>query len=166
MSMKDYFGRYLDLWKASLLQKNIQFEVLPNPKETAMDSVLNCYEMDLDSIFNNFVTNAVSSLIRTPRDDKKIQIHWKTDNQFLVVDFVDNGLGLAEEYKNDPNRIFNAFETSSCDSKGNKIGTGMGLFIVKSVVDSYPDATVSLTEGVENGFGIRVMFNIGKNQKE
>lgn len=166
MSMKDYFGRYLDLWKASLLQKNIQFEVLPNPKETTMDSVLNCYEMDLDSIFNNFVTNAVSSLIRTPRDDKKIQIHWKTDNQFLVVDFVDNGLGLAEEYKNDPNRIFNAFETSSCDSKGNKIGTGMGLFIVKSVVDSYPDATVSLTEGVENGFGIRVMFNIGKNQKE
>lgn len=166
MSMKDYFGRYLDLWKVSLLQKNIQFEVLPNPKESAIDSVLNCYEMDLDSIFNNFVTNAVSSLIRTPRDDKKIQIHWKTDNQFLVVDFVDNGLGLAEEYKNDPNRIFNAFETSSCDSKGNKIGTGMGLFIVKSVVDSYPDATVSLIEGIENGFGIRVMFNIGKIQKE
>ena len=162
-SMKDYFGRYKDSWMVSLMQKNIQMEVFPNPGETDIDCFMNCYEMDLDSIFNNFITNAVSSLIRTPRDDKKIEIKWKVDSQFLVIDFLDNGLGLAEEYKADPYRIFNAFETTSCDSKGNKIGTGMGLFVVKSVIDSYPDASVSLINGIDGGFGIRVMFNI--NQK-
>lgn len=162
ISMKDYFCRYMDSWIISLSQKNIQMEVVPNPREAVFDCVLNCYEMDLDSIFNNFITNAVTSLIRTPREDKKIQIKWKVDTQFLVADFIDNGLGIADEYKDDPYRIFNAFETSSCDSKGNKIGTGMGLFIVKRVIDSYPDASVSLINGLDGGFGIRVMFNIKK----
>lgn len=163
-SMKDYFGRYLDSWKVSLSQKSIDLDIIPDPKKDTLDCMLNCYEMDLDSIFNNFVTNAVASLIRTPKDNKKIVIRWKVDNQFLVVDFLDNGLGLAEEYKNEPYRIFNAFETSSRDSKGNKVGTGMGLFIVKSVIDSYPNASVSLIEGIDEGFGIRVMFNISTNQ--
>ncbi len=161
-SMKDYFGRYQDSWIVSLSQKNIELDILPNPRVSDFDCILNCYEMDLDSIFNNFITNSVASLIRTHRDDKKIQIKWKIDAQFLVTDFLDNGLGIAEEYKDDPYRIFNAFETSACDSKGNKIGTGMGLFIVKSVIDSYPDASVSLINGIDDGFGIRVMFNITK----
>lgn len=161
-SMKDYFGRYKDSWIVSLSQKNIELDILPNPRVSDFDCILNCYEMDLDSIFNNFITNSVASLIRTHRDDKKIQIKWKIDAQFLVTDFLDNGLGIAEEYKDDPYRIFNAFETSACDSKGNKIGTGMGLFIVKSVIDSYPDASVSLINGIDDGFGIRVMFNITK----
>lgn len=163
-SMKDYFGRFVDSWIVSLSQKNIQLYVIPEPRVTDIDCILNCYEMDLDSVFNNFVTNAVTSLIRTPREDKAIQINWKIDAQFLVVDFLDNGLGIAEEYKDDPYRIFNAFETSSRDSKGNKIGTGMGLFIVKSVIDSYPDASVTLVKGMDGGFGIRVMFNF-KNYK-
>ena len=161
-SMKDYLGRYKDSWMVSLSQKSIKMDVVPDPEETEFDCMMNCYEMDLDSIFNNFITNAVSSLIRTPRDDKRIEIKWKVDSQFLVIDFLDNGLGLAEEYKDDPYRIFNAFETSSCDSKGNKMGTGMGLFIVKSVIDSYPDASVSLISGIDGGFGIRVMFNINQ----
>lgn len=162
LSIKDYLGRYKDSWVVSLSQKSIRMEVLPNPRETELDCYMNCYEMDLDSIFNNFITNSVSSLLRTPRDDKRIEIRWKVDSQFLVIDFLDNGLGLAEEYKADPYRIFSAFETSSCDSKGNKIGTGMGLFIVDNVIRSYPDASVSLINGIDGGFGIRVMFNLNQ----
>ena len=161
-SIKDYFARYMDSWIVALSQKNIHIEVFPNPREALLDCMLNCYEMDLDSIFNNFLTNSVASLIRSSRVDKKIHVKWKIDAQFLVIDFLDNGLGIADEYKDDPYRIFNAFETSSCDNKGNKIGTGMGLFIVKSVIDSYPDASVSLINGLDCGFGIRVMFNIKK----
>ena len=161
LSIKDYFGRLGDSWKEPLTQKNITLKITPDPKQTDSDCILNCFEMDLDSIFNNFITNSVSSLLRTPRRDKEIIIEWKTDSQFLVIDFIDNGLGLASEYKTDPYRIFNAFETSSCDKKGNKIGTGMGLFIVKSVIDSYRNANVSLLN-MENVYKHLVTDNKNK----
>ena len=88
-----------------------------------------------------------------------ITITINNDHGFAVIDFVDNGKGLAEEYKENPEVIFNAFETSTVDNKNNKIGTGMGLFIAKGVVSKYRDSSIALIP-VENGFGIRTILKI------
>ena len=81
------------------------------------------------------------------------------DHGYAVIDFIDNGIGLVNEYKDNPEIIFNAFETSTVDNKNNKIGTGMGLFIAKGVINKYPDSTISLLP-VETGFGIRTILKI------
>ena len=36
----------------------------------------------------------------------------------------------------------------------------MGLYIAKSVVDSYRDATIGLIPTYNNGFGIKVLFKL------
>ena len=91
--------------------------------------------------------------------NKEIDVRVVNDHGYAVIDFVDNGCGLASEYKNNPEIIFNAFETSIVDSKNNKIGTGMGLFIAKGVIDKFKDSTITLLP-VDKGFGIRTILKL------
>ena len=161
--ISDYFARFEQTWKEALKRKSI--DVYLNGDSHSQDCIRG-FEMDLDSVFNNFVTNSVASLLKTPRNDKQIIISWKTDHGYMVIDFEDNGMGLAEEYRSKPEVIFNAFETSTVNKDGEKTGTGMGLFIVKGIIDGYKDASISITK-IDNGFSLRVIFkssNYGEKQ--
>jgi signal transduction histidine kinase len=160
ISISDYFEGLNTSWKSSLKQKSISFEILPE-KSLASPLFLG-YEMDLDSIFNNLISNATVSLLKTDVQYKKISIEWAVENENIVIDFVDNGMGLASEYRDNPKVIFEAFETSTRDKNNNKTGTGMGLYIVKGIIDSYDGASVSLMQ-VSNGFGIRVVLKLYSN---
>lgn len=155
VSLRDYFMSFEQLWKESLQRKSIILTI----NEISSDLAVRAFEMDLDSIFNNFVANSVYSLLRTEVKPKEISVCVYRDHDFVSIDFVDNGKGLDKEYRDNPNIIFNALETSTKDKYGNKIGTGMGLYIAKSVVDSYKDATIGLIPS-SNGFGIKVLFKL------
>lgn len=155
VSLHDYFLSFEQLWKESLQRKSIFLSVGEIPSGLSVKA----FEMDLDSIFNNFVANSVYSLLRTDVKPKTITISVYRDHDFVSIDFIDNGKGLDKEYKDNPNVIFNALETSTKDKYGNKIGTGMGLYIAKSVVDSYKDASIGLIQ-TNNGFGIKVLFKL------
>ena len=64
------------------------------------------------------------------------------DNIIIVVS--DTGKGLDEEYRNNPSVIFNAFESSRCNKNGEKIGTGLGLYITKATVNEYKNSSISM----------------------
>jgi signal transduction histidine kinase len=159
IDLVSYLVNFVKAWKPALEKRNIDICVLNPDVEFA---VIEGVEIDLDSIFNNFVANSVASLITTDEYHKYIQIDIKLDREFVIVDFIDNGHGLVEEYRNNPDVIFNAFETSVINKNGEKIGTGMGLFIVKGIIDKYLDADVSILN-VQSGFGIRVIFRTKQN---
>ena len=110
-------------------------------------------------VYNNFIANSINAFLRSSETNKEIIVRAKNDHGYAVIDFVDNGCGLASEYINNPEIIFNAFETSIVDSKNNKIGTGMGLFIAKAVIDKFKDATISLLP-MKKGFGIRTILKL------
>ena len=153
----EYFKSFEQLWKESLQNKSISLKVGKVPEELS----IRAFEMDLDSIFNNFVANSVYSLLRTDVMNKEIDVSVYRDHDYVAIDFVDNGKGLDTEYRENPNRIFNALETSTKDKYGNKIGTGMGLYIAKSVIDSYRDASIGIIP-TQSGFGIKVLFKLNQ----
>lgn len=155
VSLYEYFEAFDQLWRKWLQQKSIFLIVNEVPKEL----IIQAFEMDLDSIFNNLVANSARSLLRTKVERKEIKVSVYRNHDFAVIDFIDNGKGLDSEYKDNPNVIFKAFETSDKDMYGNKISTGMGLYIAKSVVDSYNEASIGIIP-TEVGFGIRVQFKI------
>lgn len=154
----NYLADFVKAWESALEKRNISIELLPHNIKSA---IIEGLEIDLDSIFNNFVANSIASLITTDEPCKAIKIFMKADHDIIVIDFLDNGNGLAEEYRENPDVIFNAFETSVVNQNGEKIGTGMGLFIVQGIISKYPDADVSVLK-IEKGFGIRVVFKIKK----
>lgn len=156
IDLTNYFTRFKESWQPSLSKHNIDIDV--DVSDLGAASVV-AYEMDLDSIYNNFVTNSINSFLKSDNDNKLIFINAKNDHGMAVIDFVDNGRGLAAEYADNPDVIFNAFETSTVDSKNNKVGTGMGLFIAKGVIERLKDASISLLP-VTSGFGIRTIFKL------
>lgn len=158
ISIVDYFKRFYDAWQPSLSKKNIAMTL---SVEGMDDAMIDAFEMDLDSVYNNFVANSINAFLKSKEEQKRININVTDDHGYAVIDFIDNGSGLTKEYQNNPNIIFNAFETSTVDSKNNKIGTGMGLFIAKGVIEKYPDSTIAILPQT-NGFGIRTILKLKK----
>lgn len=156
INLYSYFEGFVKAWRPSLSKKNIQ--IIPNI--TGMDGAcIDAIEMDLDSIFNNYVANSINAFLKSTETNKVINLNVSNDHGYAVIDFIDNGCGLALEYRSNPDMIFNAFETSIVDNKNNKIGTGMGLFIAKGVVDKFKDSTISVLP-LDHGFGIRTIFKL------
>jgi PAS domain S-box-containing protein len=78
-------------------------------------------------IFNNIIANAVRYRDHW-KNDSYLEINIRANNENAVIQFTDNGIGIAEEYVD---KIFKMFFRASADSKG----SGLGLYIVKSAVD-------------------------------
>jgi len=78
-------------------------------------------------IFNNIIANAVRYHDKWKKDSF-VQIDITTDNSKAVVKFTDNGIGIADEFKD---KVFKMFFRATADSKG----SGLGLYIVKSTVE-------------------------------
>ena len=158
IKLYEYFENFVKAWEPSLSKKNIKMV----PSIIGMeDARIDAFEMDLDSVYNNFVANSINAFMKSSELNKVIKLNAINDHGYAVVDFLDNGCGLASEYKDNPEIVFNAFETSIVDNKNNKIGTGMGLFIAKGVMDKFDDSTIAVLP-VEKGFGIRTIFKLKK----
>lgn len=155
--IKSYFNDFVDSWKSSLSKKNISIDAFMDKNIEGI--TINAAEMDLDSIFNNYITNSITAFLTSKEENKAISIYVSNDHGFVVIDFIDNGVGLAKQYQDNHDVIFNAFETSIVDAHNNKIGTGMGLFIAKGIIGRYLDSMITLIP-VKSGFGIRTIFKI------
>jgi PAS domain S-box-containing protein len=77
-------------------------------------------------IFNNVIANAVR--YRDKWKDSFVQIDISTANTHALIKFSDNGIGIADEFKD---KVFKMFFRATADSKG----SGLGLYIVKSTVE-------------------------------
>jgi PAS domain S-box-containing protein len=78
-------------------------------------------------IFNNIISNAVRYRAQW-KSDSFLEIHIETSPDKAIIQFKDNGVGIAEEYIE---KIFKMFFRANADSKG----SGLGLYIVKSAVE-------------------------------
>ncbi len=86
---------------------------------------------ELQTVFTNLLDNAVKYSAETP----KISVRIKNSSDKKVQIFIkDNGIGLnSSEFK----RVFNRFYRVSNLSTQEKKGTGLGLFIVKEIIEKH-----------------------------
>lgn len=154
--ISDFFNKFQNSWKQALEQKSINLKI----EGVGDDSIkVHGFEVDLDTIFNNLLANSIEAL--KGHEEKKITVSWKVNGDFIEIEFSDNGSGLAKEFRKNPLEIFNAHETSKKDSRGNEIGTGLGLYIVKSIIDEYSDSSIYIIDS-EIGFSLGLKFPILK----
>jgi signal transduction histidine kinase len=157
----DYFQDFEANWRMALQQRNVKMTLIgdKDPK-----NVIQAFEVDLDAIFNNLLSNTLSAFKEKKGSySREVTIRWKTSGEFIEIKFSDNGAGLAEGYKTEPNKIFEFNESSKTDRTGNKIGTGMGLYIVKLVIDDYNGADINILPSAE-GFSLGIKFATRKNK--
>jgi signal transduction histidine kinase len=97
------------------------------------------------------------------KDKKKITLELKRQGEYIVILFNDNGIGLDNEYIDNPEKIFEALETSRVDKHGNQTGTGLGLYLVKTTLEDYADSKISIQPS-KFGFSIELMFKSNKGE--
>jgi signal transduction histidine kinase len=120
--------------------------------------VIKAFEVDMDSIFNNLLSNSMNALKGYSKEAKTITISWKrTDDNNIEIIFSDNGKGLDTQYHENPDEIFNLNESSKKDRRGNVIGTGLGLYIVKSIIEEYNNSSISII-GYTGGLQLKINF--------
>lgn len=152
INIGEYFDKFESIWSNALNQRKVQISK-KGTKDVA--NIIRAFEVDLDAIFNNLLSNSLTAL--KGKDSKLVTIEWKAVKESVEVTFSDNGSGLDPEYKAEPEKIFEYNESSKRDRRGNKIGTGMGLYIVNLVIDDYKGASLKLLS-VDNGFSMKIIL--------
>jgi len=94
------------------------------------------FAMDIEGILINLITNSVEALRRTPLEKRRIAVTTTFDepSASIALIFADSGKGILEQ---DLDKIFEPLFTTRVDRDGQPTGTGMGLTIVRNVVEQY-----------------------------
>ena len=116
---------------------------------------------DFESIFLNLIINSIESFERKSRAYREVTIIIEEGiNEFSIL-YRDNGYGLDLSFKN-PNEIFEYGISSKTNKEGEKIGTGLGMYILASTIREY-DAKVEIVE-FKNSFSLKMIFPKSKGE--
>ena len=152
--LKKYFSDLSSDWYTILDNRGIKSDV------SEIENLdLRVFEIDFDSIFNNLLVNSIDAFtILKENRERQIKIKASSNNKEIIVDYYDNGPGLSKDIL-EPNKIFEPlFTTRRNPFTGEEEGTGLGMWLVKSIV-SENDGVIKLLFP-EIGFGIRIIFPI------
>ncbi|MFP9097760.1 ATP-binding protein [Flavobacterium sp. RHBU_24] len=158
VNLNDYFETFKSIWQNSLNDRKINFEFTKDPTN---QSILRAFEIDLDCIFNNLLSNSLNALKGSIESEKKISISCETKDENIEILFSDNGKGLDSKYKDNPDQIFNLFESSKVDQHGNVTGTGLGLSIVQTIINEYSNSRIKVIEP-GRGLAFKITFKTRK----
>lgn len=131
------------------LQKNAcKSEMLRGDIES--DIVLHADKFAITNVVNNLVENAIK--YSPPCATVEVKLY-KREND-LVFTVADHGQGIADEEKR---LIFNKFYRVGNESTRKTKGTGLGLYIVKTVLQKH-NATIRVKDNTPSGSIFEVIF--------
>ncbi|WP_183563663.1 sensor histidine kinase [Mucilaginibacter sp. SP1R1] len=106
----------------------------------------------LTSVVTNLIENAVK--YSSPCSAVGVKLFSKGDRIFLEV--ADHGIGIAD---NEKSRIFDKFYRVGSEDTRNTKGTGLGLYIVKEVLDKH-QASIRVRDNRPAGSVFEVVFGL------
>ncbi|WP_061538193.1 sensor histidine kinase [Collimonas fungivorans] len=100
---------------------------------------IKAYEIDWESIFVNMISNSVWAMAKTEHDKRTIQVKAKNLSSGIEIRFLDSGQGIE---KGSEEHIFDPMYSTRRDDRGNTVGTGMGLSIVRTFVNEHSGGAI------------------------
>lgn len=116
---------------------------------------LNGDKFALTSVVTNLIENAVK--YSPPCEEVKVTLKQKGDQIYFIV--ADLGIGINDQEKS---RIFEKFYRVGSEETRKTKGTGLGLFIVKQVLDKH-QALIKVRNNNPSGTIFEVIFNANAN---
>lgn len=151
---KKYFNDLKTDWTTILENRGIELDI-----SKIEDLDLRVFEIDFDSVFNNLLVNSIDSFnLSTINRKRSVSIIASSSTKEITIDYSDSGPGLSKDIEN-PEKIFEPlFTTKRNIFTGEEEGTGLGMWLIKSIVEEN-DGSVKLFYP-EVGFGLRMLFPI------
>jgi signal transduction histidine kinase len=98
-------------------------------------------EFSLEQVFKNLVLNAIEAMEGRPEKQLKVRATVATKTSSMSIDIEDTGCGISEASTDE---VFSPYFTTK------EFGTGLGLIVVKSVVEKH-DGKLSMKSRVGKG---------------
>lgn len=154
LSLKSYFTNYKNDWLTVLNEKGINYDL-----SEVEDIHMRIFEIDLDSVFNNLLVNTIDAfIISKDNRPREIKLKISQNSRGITIDYHDNGPGLSRDIT-EPDMIFEPlFTTRRNQYTGEEEGTGLGMWLIKSIVNEN-DGKLQLLYP-EIGFGLRITFPV------
>lgn len=132
-------------WIVIFEEKDIDFDIEIEEKEIICNLDQNAYAR----VVNNIIQNAVEH-----SKTKKIQISIKESNRKIFITIKDFGVGIEPD---DLEHIFDRLY--KCDKARNKVGSGLGLYITKELVEKM-NGCINVKSEVGEGTEFEIIFKI------
>jgi K+-sensing histidine kinase KdpD len=133
----------------SFIEKDLEKNNIKLIRDAQFKGVVNMDQDKMIRVFYNIASNARDAM---PQGGT-FTVTTKEENGFVRIDFTDSGTGMPDEVKN---RIFEPFMTY-----GKKHGTGLGMAIVKKVVDDH-NGKIGIESDMGKGTAITIKLPVKK----
>ncbi len=120
-SIKSIINRY------SKLVENKNYNIIFNYK---YDVYVTADEVSLERVIYNLINNAINYT----GDDKTVIVSQSVKNNKVLIEISDSGQGISKE---EINYIWQRYYRAKGNHKREVVGSGLGLSIVKSILDSH-----------------------------
>lgn len=131
LSDKKNYCTFKEAWEDWILLFGKEFEMLGInvASEIKGSSQLNIDYTELTQVLTNLLSNAKDALLESNSQKKQVLVYYYSENGYGNIKIQDTGNGFSPEILKS---AFEAFKTTKEKGKG----TGLGLWIVKKIVDS------------------------------
>ncbi|MCH8274492.1 MAG: GAF domain-containing protein [Armatimonadetes bacterium] len=118
-------------------------------------------EDNLDQVLTNLVSNAIKYSL----DGGKVTVHLKVDSDFILIGVEDEGIGIPKEHLS---KVFERFHRVHTEDNRKVYGTGLGLFLVKHLVEKLHLGTLWAESevGVGSTFWVRLPIKLDIEKAE
>jgi two-component system phosphate regulon sensor histidine kinase PhoR len=140
-------------YKFHLEQKGFKFDIIK-------DESIPILKIDEEAV-SEAIVNLVDNAVKYCDTTKEITVHTGMENNFAFVEVADKGIGIPEK---DQKKIFDKFFRVSSGNIHNIKGSGLGLSIVKHIVDAHK-GKIELFSVDSKGSKFRLLFPLNKTQQ-
>jgi two-component system phosphate regulon sensor histidine kinase PhoR len=145
VQLMDILESLVEFIQARAKEKDISLSL-----EKADLPLINADIKSMEEVFSNLITNAI---IYTP-ERGEVRVRGEVKGGFVGISISDTGYGIAPD---EIPRIFERFYRAKTEKTRNIVGTGLGLPIVKSIVEAHNGTVkVESEEGVGSTFYVRL----------
>ena len=111
------------------------------------------YSLDKD-LFPSVIINLVENAMKYSTDNIHVLIRLKKLNSAIVLEVCDNGIGIHESERD---KVFEKFYRSGDEDTRKTKGTGIGLYLVKSICELH-QSKISIMPNTPKGSVFQILF--------
>jgi len=112
-----------------------QAQLVENECEITMNLTDNLPQLQIDrDAISEVLLNLLSNAVKYSLEEKRVIINAQTVNDYVVIEVIDNGIGIPEHHQK---KIFEPFYRVNDSLSKDAEGTGLGLAFVKYIAEAH-----------------------------
>lgn len=141
----------IEMQKLYAQEKNIELILEADPH-----LIIRCDPQRFGQVLDNLLSNAIKYSFK----ESKVWLRAYQDDNHLIIEVQDEGQGLSAE---DQKRLFTPFERLRSKPTGGERSTGLGLVIVRKIVDAH-EGSMECKSELGKGTTFRILMPIAEEK--